>query len=509
MKSASVIAWALLTTLAVGGVARGVEPGPIEHVLMISVDGLHGLDLDNFVIGHPHSALAELARNGIEYTQAHTVGPADSFPGLLALTTGGTPAVTGVYFDESYDRRLSPPGSGCRRIGTSVVYDESVDGVGADSGRPALNLGRLPLDPRSCKPVYPHDYLRVNTVFEVIRRAGGHTAWIDKHPVYEIVNGPSGKGVEDLYTPEIGSNYQGQGERRGDKITGSIAATERYDQTKVEALINEIHGFRHDGKTVAPIPTLFGLNLQAVNVGQKLAGYRDGQGHPTRRLETALVHSDDLIGGIVAALRKKNLLGSTLIIVTAKHGNGPIAPKALRHVDNKALADVIERAAPGAVAQITSDQGALIWLRDQNQTARVARALERHGRQLGIRRVLYGPRLALHFPPPSRDSRSPDLIVVPGRGVIYAKAGDRKMAEHGGFSDDDTHVALLISNPHLRRVGVAIRTPVFTTQVAPTLLASLGLSPDALTAVRKQGTAVLPGEDWKFFSAHSNSSKTP
>ncbi|MEO6148139.1 MAG: alkaline phosphatase family protein, partial [Sulfuriferula sp.] len=445
----SMLTAAVLTILSISAVHAN-PVSPIRHVLMISVDGLHALDLQNFSARHPHSAMAQLAQNGIEYSQAQTVTPADSFPGLLALTTGGTPAVTGVYYDETYDRRLSPPGSHCQQLGTPVVYDESMDGPGAEVGKPVLKPSLLPLDPNGCIPVYPHSYLRVNTVFEVIRQAGGHTAWIDKHPVYEILNGPSGQGVEDLYTPEIGSNFEGLEDRHGDKITASITRTERYDQSKVSALINEIDGFRHDGKTAAPVPMMFGLNLQAVNVGQKLAGYTDAQGHPTPQLEAALVHSDMLIGEIVAALREKNLLDSTLFIVTAKHGNGPIDPKAIRHVDKKEIAQTIEHAVPGAVAQITPDQGALIWLKDTRKTALVAQSLEHNRKQLGIRRVLYGATLALRFPSPERDSRTPDLIIIPQRGVIYAKTGDKKKAEHGGFVTDDTNVALLISNPHLQ-----------------------------------------------------------
>ena len=503
----SLLAAALLATPPAGALAPGIRPGAIEHVLMISVDGLHALDLRNFAVGHPDSALARLARTGIEYAQASTVGPADSFPGLLALTTGGTPAATGVYYDVTYDRRLSPPGSDCRRQGTVVVYDEAIDGPGADVGKPALNPKLLPLDPRTCKAVYPHAYLRVNTVFEVVRQAGGHTAWIDKHPVYEILDGPSGRGVEDLYTPEIGPNFDGPKDKHRDKITASIDRTERYDQAKAGALINEIRGFRHDGKTLAPVPTVFGVNLQAVNVGQKLAGYEDELGHPSPGLEAALQASDRLIGEIVAALRQNGLLDSTLLIVTAKHGNGPIDPKTVRHVDEHELAAAVERAAPGALAQLTPDQGALIWLRDQTKATLVAHALERHARRLGIRRVLYGPTLALRFPSPRTDSRTPDLIVIPEPGVIYAKAGDRKKAEHGGFVADDLNVALLISNPNLQHAGELIRTPVFTTEVAPTLLAALGLPPIALEAVARQGTPVLPGEAWRILGARMN--RTP
>ena len=169
------------------------------------------------------------------------------------------------------------------------------------------------------------------------------------------------------------------------------------------------------------------------------------------------------------------------------------------------ISSVVNKAAPGAVAQITSDQSALIWLKDASKTTRIAEALAQHSKHLGIRHILYGSTLALHFPTATTDSRTPNLIIIPQQGVIYVKAGDKKKAEHGGFVNDDTNVALLIANPHLQHRGVVIRAPVFTTQVAPTLLASLGLSPSALEAVAKQGITALPGEDsWKISSNLSN-----
>jgi Type I phosphodiesterase / nucleotide pyrophosphatase len=468
---------------------------PVKHVLMISVDGMHALDLLNYSATHPGSVLARLAADGIEYTAAHTPPPADSFPGILALTTGGTPGVTGVYYDETYDRRLAPPGSHCEHAGTEVIYDSSVDDPAAKRGEPKIDSAKLPLDPNGCRPVYPHSYLRVNTIFEVARQAGGYTAWIDKHPVYEILEGPSGKGVVDLYTPEIGENFEGKSDGHIDKITGSIAATGHYDEGKVDALINEIDGHTHDGKKKAPVPTIFGLNLQVVNVGQKISGYRNAQGMPTQGLETAFDDVDHQLGHIVSALDRNHLLDSTLVIVTAKHGNAPIDPARIRHVDNKVLKGIVGKAAHGALAKITMDQVALIWLKDSGKTKEVADAIAKKRKRLGISNILYGRSLALHFPSPHDDSRTPDIVLVPEHGVIYAKAGDRKKAEHGGFGEDDTNVALLLSNPSLQ-AGV-IRVPVATTEVAPTILASLGLAPGSLMAVKEEGTPVLPGEDWE------------
>jgi arylsulfatase A-like enzyme len=92
---------------------------------------------------------------------------------------------------------------------------------------------------------------------------------------------------------------------------------------------------------------------------------------------------------------------------------------------------------------------------------------------------------------PTHDDRVPDLVVIPNLGVAYYPSGDKSIAGHGGFSDDDTHVAILVSNPRMK--PRTIRTPVQTTQVAPTILRVLGISPETLQAVMKEGTAVLPG----------------
>jgi len=65
------------------------------------------------------------------------------------------------------------------------------------------------------------------------------------------------------------------------------------------------------------------------------------------------------------------------------------------------------------------------------------------------------------------------------------------VAEHGGFSKDDTNVILLVSNPGFK--ATTVTTPVQTKQIAPTILAALGLNPRSLKAVREEATPVLPG----------------
>src|SRR5215470_10320695 len=121
-----VLGLALLLTSSIAS-ADDDNHHPIKRVLLLSVDGLHAVDLANFVKSNPGSALAGLSHHGITYSNASAAKPSDSFPGLLALVTGGSPVSTGVWYDDSYDRKLSAPGSNCSVVGTEVVYDESID----------------------------------------------------------------------------------------------------------------------------------------------------------------------------------------------------------------------------------------------------------------------------------------------------------------------------------------------------------------------------------------------
>jgi len=475
-------------TLLVGAVlgigtalAQGAATLPkVQHVLLISVDGMHESDLRQYVASHPTSALAALSGTGVTYSQAHSSMPSDSFPGLLALVTGGTPKSTGVYYDDSYDRKLSAAGSDCKVAGTEVVYDESVDKNPDLLESGGIDPVKLPRDPANgCAPLYPHSFLRVNTVFEVARAAGLPTAWADKHPAYDLVQGPSGNGVDDLYTPEINN---------ASNPSDSEAKTAAYDALKVKAVLNQI-GSKTSAGAAGKVPAIFGMNFQALSVAQKTTGYA-AQGAAGPDVAAALDFVDTSLGQMVAGLKAGRLMDSTLVVISAKHGQSPIDRSTLKIVDSKALKAAITAAAPAGVAQLTTDTVGLVWLKDGTQAGDVVAALTANKVALSIDHILSGPALKAQFGDPASDSRVPDLMVIPTQGVIYTKPTATKIAEHGGFSEDDTHVALLISAPGLQAGTVS--TPVSTTQVAPTLLSALGLDPKALQAVVQEGTPLLP-----------------
>lgn len=85
--------------------------------------------------------------------------------------------------------------------------------------------------------------------------------------------------------------------------------------------------------------------------------------------------------------------------------------------------------------------------------------------------------------------------MTPNVGVTYS-GSSKKLAEHGGFAHDDVNVMLLLSNPSFARNTVT--SPVETLQIAPTILEALGLDPNALQAVQKEHTQVLPAVQFDF-----------
>jgi hypothetical protein len=461
--------------------AHASNSSRIQHVLLISIDGMHALDLARYVGMHPNSTLATLSNAGVTYSNAFSSKPSNALPGLLAMVTGGSPRTTGVWYDDAYARDLSPPGSNCSTKGTEVVWDQSIDydstrldgGGGIDPTALPLNLSN-----GVCKVVYPHQYLRVNTLLEVVKSAGGTTAWADDHPSYDMVNGPSGKGVDDLFTPEIAAT------------DGTVSKTEDYDTLKVQAILNEIQGKDHTGtKTLPQVPTVFGMNFQAVNVAQRLSGdgYLDGQGTPSSALAGTFDFVDQSLGEIVAELSAQQLLPSTLIIITAKHGQAPIDPAKTDIVPTSK----IPTAAGVPLLHTTQDDVALLWLTNQSDCAKAKANLLAGQTADHLASVLActSDLIPAGFGDPTRDPRTPDVIGIPTLGVIYANTAAR-IAAHGGLSDDDTHVPLLVSNPELAQTTV--NAQVQTTQIAPTILSLLGLDPQDLQAVVAENTPVLP-----------------
>ncbi|MGA2825908.1 MAG: alkaline phosphatase family protein [Streptosporangiaceae bacterium] len=515
----------------------------IQHVLLISVDGLHQQDLAWYVHAYPDSVLATLDHRGLEYSDAATPFPSDSSPGMTAQVTGGDPRATGIYYDDTWNHDVFPAGTTkCTGPvpGGEAAYEEAIDvnsnaldaGQGLTglpgsilnmTGNPlnVINPASLPVNPKTCQPIYPNQYLEVNTIFNVARDHGLRTAWSDKHAAYQMFDGPSGNGVQDFFTPEI--NSQASGYPAGDDWTSDNAATMQYDSYKVQAILNEIDGFDHSGKDHVGVPGIFGMNFQTVSTAQKLptsdgltGGYLPGGTVPGPLLVRALNYINTEIGAMVARIQSQGLAGSTAIIISAKHGQSPTDPTTLARVPDAPIISAINAAwtaaHPGTgklVIFSTDDDGMLLWLSDRSQAAAdfVKQYLLTHsaaGNNVsgnpvtvsasGLKAVYAGAASAEFYGVPDSDPRHPDVTGIAQHGVVYT-GGEAKIAEHGGDDPQDRNVPVLVVSPTLRH-GAAIGAPVETTQIAPAILALLGLDPAQLQAVQIEHTRVLPGVEW-------------
>ena len=547
-----------------GAAVAQSNPSPqnqIKHVLLISVDGMHAVDFLNCANGistinngQPYCpAIAALGKTGVNYVAASTSKTSDSFPGLTAIVTGGSPAFTGVYYDVAYSRNYDAPkkktgnglGAGpCKPYGTptgtTTEYEEGIDidklklnggASGAsltDGGVASIDPDKLVRDPNNgCTPVFPWEFVRANSIFSVIHQNGGYTAWSDKHPAYaSVASGLGPIGLDDFYAPEINSTVialPGVVTPTGAACkpirdpnsdltawTNSFQNIQCYDTLKVNAILNEIDGKNHLGTKTTQVPTIFGMNFQAVSVGQKLieasnsttGGYLDAAATPGAALLGEFQFVDASIGEFVSELKKQGLYNSTLIVITAKHGQSPIDPSRYvsQLINGTSPATLLSNAGyipfsestlnPTGIGP-TEDDVSVLWLTSSSDTLAAVSILEQNATAAGIAlgQIYYGPSLTLNYNDPTVDPRTPDIIVTPNVGVTYS-GSTAKLAEHGGFAHDDTNVIMLLSNPSFKPQTVA--AAVGTVQVAPTILQALGMNPSSLTAVVAEGTSVLP-----------------
>jgi arylsulfatase A-like enzyme len=214
---------------------------------------------------------------------------------------------------------------------------------------------------------------------------------------------------------------------------------------------------------------------------------------------------------MVSAIHKDGLAGSTTIIVTAKHGQSPQDPNKLITVQDGPIISAINAAwaqtHPSNTALIVAGTDDDLWqsyLSDNSQATCdfVKSYLWNHTAQgydvaknpvtvqhSGLAQIWAGAAAANFFGVSVDNGQYPDVFGKVQEGIVYAKP--TKLAEHGGMNTGDRHVLMFVSGP-----GIPVKvesTSVETTQVAPTILALLGLNPNALTAVQIEDTQVLPG----------------
>ena len=430
-----------VVALSAAGPAAADQPAGHGHdrmVITLFMDGGHR----ELYTPQTTPTIAGLAAHGVEYTNAQSGFPSDSFPGLLDSFTGNDPTHSGIPYEVFYDRS----------------YPSTVD------------LTETPSYP-GYPGTPPWTFVREPTVFEAVHNAGLGTAFIGSQNTYSVLNGPSGTGIDNLQTPTL--SFQ---------CTNSLdyQCAEGFDNTNFNNLISEVTGPNP--------PALSGMYVMAPNEAMKAGGIynADGTGASATTAQS-LSFEDNEVARLIAALKAAHRWQHTVLIVTSDHGNNPIrpnpypnctqndasAPEACPFIDPSTIDSYL--ASNGIpVAHDTADDVSLLWLQNPSQASDALNLLNtpQARNMFAIDQLLTSSQLASLGVAPA--NRTPDLAISPVSGFDYDSVDSTKLAEHGGLHPDDLNIPLIIGGgiPHDARV---VDSPVTNLQIAPTIAGLLGV----------------------------------
>ena len=206
----------------------------------------------------------------------------------------------------------------------------------------------------------------------------------------------------------------------------------------------------------------------------------NGQQVPGPLLQSALDYVNASLQQMADTIQADGEANSTAIILTAKHGQSPQNNAQLQRIDDGPIIAGVNAAwaaqhphSPTLVVQEADDDGMLWWLSDRSQAACDF-----------VKSYLW-----THSAPAVTYSGQTITVAHSGLSAIYA---GQESAKFGGDNPADRDVPLVVYAPGTIQAGQS-GDAVETTQVAPTVLRLLGLSPGSLQAVQEEGTQVLPG----------------
>jgi hypothetical protein len=218
-------------------------------------------------------------------------------------------------------------------------------------------------------------------------------------------------------------------------------------------------------------------------------GHVDGGILDRTQVATAMQDFDSDLGTIEDTYRRAGILDQTLFVITADHGMMPIT----HFVPSSVVTTAIAQAGTTA-SDIASNSGDYIWLSDPSRSQSVAQSVMA-AQEPGIQSAYYlttvngkpgyvsasAPGLPAKVEATNQyllgallDGHQPSLVVFGEEGTSFSDPGSNWKADHGGNSWQSQHIPLLLSGPGIR-AGVISSTPAQLDDLAPTILAAMGV----------------------------------
>ncbi len=487
-RTRSIFRW-LLLSLVVGSLEQAVLGGKADHVVVVVWDGLR----PDYVSAQYTPNLNQLAREGTFFKQHHSSYVTSTEVNGTALGTGAYPDHSGVVANVEYRPELN---------WLSAYGTESLD---------AIRRGDL---------LTEGHYLGASTMAEILQHAGIATITAGAKPVvllqdrnYKKVT-PAQKESVTLFrgqalprsilvalekNPEIGPFPKERTE--ADTTQGRVLNWARKGRdevlkwlngkpktTPMPRLINEWTTkalVRGPWKEGVPKYTLLWLSEPDASQHESGVGSENAQ--------AGLAQSDEDLGLVVKALKDKGVFQSTDLMIVSDHGfstidRGPDVVGALKRAnfvadkqfDNPEAGDVMVVSLGGSTAFYVFEH--------EEQTVR---RLVEYLQQTDYAGVIFSSVAVQGTFPLSQvhvDARAgaPDVLVSMrwsadrndwgAPGMVTAAEGKRGRGTHASLSRFDLHNTLIASGPDFKQ-GYASDVPSGNVDVAPTVLAILGVSP--------------------------------
>jgi predicted AlkP superfamily pyrophosphatase or phosphodiesterase len=212
-------------------------------------------------------------------------------------------------------------------------------------------------------------------------------------------------------------------------------------------------------------------------------------------VQTDMRDWDTDLGQIEDAYRRAGILNQTLFVITADHGMMPIE----RWVPSATIDNAIT-AAGTTSPDVASNSGDYVWLADPTKAQTVADNIM-NANDPGIMCAYYlgGTTTAPAYSPSSScnvdpaietanqyllsallNGHEPQVVVLGNEGVSFSDpVSTHWKGDHGGASWESQHFPLILAGPGVKQ-GVTIDSPVQTEDIAPTVLAAMGVTPTGM-----------------------------
>lgn len=435
--------------------AAPVSAAHAKHVVLIVWDGMR----PDFVRAENAPTLTALAHDGVFFRNNHAVYPSSTNVNGAVLATGDYPAHNGIISNQEYRAEIDP----LKQFDTSdfaALYSEDAQ--------------------ISAK------FLAIPTVAEIVQKAGFHTASAGSKPVAQLFDRSRhrtdkksvviyrGHILPQSAEAEIVAALGPFPDRKG-KFPNSAE-----DTWTTRALTDVLW------KDEVPKFSLLWLSEP------DLSQHEFAPGSPTAL--AAIKSDDENLAKVLAALRAKNALTNTDILVVSDHGFSTInlavdVAERLREAGFDAVRFFTGEPKPGQIMVVSLGGSTEFYVvgHDLTITKKLVDYLQ-HSAFAGV--ILTRERMEGTFTLAQvhlATATAPDIIVSArwsdapnefgARGEVPSDLGKGLgQGTHSTFSPHDLHNTLIVSGPDFR-TGWSDSAPTGNIDVAPTILALLGLHP--------------------------------